>query len=172
MSTNPEDMMRMMAAENSAMGEAMKTPPPNAESSVVQTPALDKIGLELFQPHMTENGFNTFLTLVHWAILQQDLHEGKTIKYTNETYAAMNAVFAGFGNSFLWESTYEGNVGKFVNLFHFNWYSKGKRFRTDNPLPHKIIRELAGFFANTGKGFKHAEMIQDLVEDPSSYSRL
>lgn len=171
MSDNPQELMQRLAQDSPAMQEAMRTPPPNSDS-VKQMPELDRLGLDLFRGHMTENAFNTFLTLVHWSVLMQKLSDGEQVEWTDETFAAMHGTWVGFGNPFLWESTYKTNIAEFMGLFHFNWHSKGPRYRRENPLPHKVIQELAGAFANPSRGYQHAKAVQDLVEDPSTYKGL
>ena len=171
MSTSPEDIMKMMAEQNPGMAAAMQHPPPNAPDKK-QIPSLDNVGLDLFRPHMTEVAFDIFLTIVHWCILQQKISDGEPIVYDNETFAAMGAATRGFGNAFIWENEYKKNLGATLDLFHMNWYMGGSKFRRDNPLPHKIIRELAPAFANTSKGWSNAEYIRDLIDDPVTYAKL
>lgn len=171
MSTNPEEMMRMMAEQNPAMASAMQHPPPNSPDRK-QIPALDNLGLDLFRPHMTEAAFDVFITIVHWCVLQQNLSDGKEVKYTNETFAAMGAATRGFGNAFIWENEYKRNLGTTLDLFHMNWFLSGDRGRRESPLPHKVIKEMATAFANTSKGFQNAEYIADLVNDPNTYAKL
>jgi hypothetical protein len=171
MSANPADIMQAMAAQNPDMAAAMRQPPPNSPDRK-QTPALDNVGLDLFRPHMTEVAFDVFITIVHWCIMQQKLSDGESLEYSNEVFASMAAATRGFGNSFIWENEYKNSIGKHLDLFHMNWYMGGVKFRRDNPLPHKIIRELAPAFANTSKGWKNAEMIRDLIDDPNTYKDL
>lgn len=171
MSTNQEDLIRTLAGQNPDFASAMQHPPPNA-SGLKKIPVLDNVGLDLFKPHMTEAAFDTFITIVHWCILQQKIATGQTVEYTHETFAAMAAATRGFGNSFIWENEYRGNVGKFLDLFHMNWYQGGPRYREQNPLPHKFIKEVAPMFANTSKGWNHSEMVADLVNDPNTYKLL
>jgi len=171
MSTNPADLMQQLAEINPDLSAAMTHPPPNAPERK-QLPPLDNVGLDLFKHHMTEVAFDVFITIVHWCILQQKISDGEPIQYTNETFAAMSAATRGFGNAFIWENEYRGNVGKHLDLFHMNWFKGGARHRKENPLPHKIIRELAPLFANTSKGWNHMEMLHDLIEDPVTYSKL
>ena len=171
MSDELRKQMEQIMSENLAMKETLQTPPPNDPTMSVN-PKLDSLGLDLFAPHMTANAYNTFLSIVHWAILCQKLFEGKRIEWDNGTYAAMQAPFVGFGNPHLWETTYATNVGQIVHHIFFNWQSKGHKYREKNPLPRRIIEEMAGSFANKGKGWKHTEMVQDLVADEATYKML
>jgi hypothetical protein len=163
--------MEQLAAHNPAMAQAMQHPPPNAPNKT-ELPPLDNVGLDLFKYHMTEVAFQTFITIVHWCILQQNISDGKKVEYTNETFAAMAAATRGFGNAFIWENEYKNSMGKFLDLFHMNWFIQGEKYRRENPLPHKFIRECSAVFANTSKGWSNAEFIADLVQDPNTYTKL
>lgn len=171
MSTSPEDIMRRIASENPEMAKAFQQPPPNAPD-LKQTPKLDTVGLDLLKPHMTEVAFDIFITIVHWCILQQRLSDGEPVEYTPEVFAAMGAATRGFGNAFIWENEYRTNVGKFLDLFHSNWFRNGDRFRREHPLPHKFIREVAPLFANVSRGWHHSEAVADLIGDPNTYRLL
>ena len=166
-----DDQQRLaqMAQEDVAMQEMVQTAPPQ---TTVQTPDMDKLGLNLFEPHMSPNGFNTFLSLVHWALLCQRLSDGDDVDWSDEVYAAQQAAFVGFGNAYLWDTTYSGNVAKLAHEKFFNWHLKGPKYRKKNRLSHKFVSELATVFANTSKGWHHARMIADLVEDPATYEKL
>lgn len=163
------EMMGQMGNEDAALGQALQTPPPQ---TVDQNPALDEKGIGALKVHMSENGFNTFLTILHWAIVCQDLSDGKPIVWTDETYATMQAPFVGFGNSFLWSSTYESNIAKIVHAHFLNWHGEGSRFRKENKLPHIMLKQVAPLMANQARGYVHMQYIRDLVNDPKLYQQL
>ena len=164
------EMMKQMAAEDGAYGELVNTPPPTAGFS--RNPELDRLGLELFSPHMTLNAYNTFLSLIHWAILCQKMVKGESLTMDNSTFAAMQAPFVGFGNPELWETTYRSNISQFVHNEFFLWYLNGKRYQIDNPLPHIIVKKIAPVLSNRSKGWSHAKEIADLIADPKTYEKL
>jgi len=157
-----DTIMTQMSREDAAFGQAVSEKPPQLVSA---NPELDDMGLAVLKPHMSENAFNTFLTLLHWSIVTQDLSDGKPIVWNEATYAAMQAPFVGFGNAYMWESTYANNIGKIVHSHYFNWQTKGRRYRELNRLPHILLREIAPLMSNQGKGWKHAQYVQEWVMD-------
>lgn len=173
MSTPQEEqmaqLMSKMGQEDAALGQAIQTPPPQMQS---QNPQLRSLGLEVLKPHMSENGYDTFLTILHWAVLSQKLNDGEPIIWSDEIYATMQAPFVGFGNSFLWDSTYSSNIAKIVHAHFLNWHGNGARYRTENKLPHIILKEVAPLMANQAKGWTHMQMIRDYVNDPKFYAQL
>lgn len=172
MSTHQEQMNQLMGAmgnEDQALGQAMQTQPPQLENT---NPELDDLGLSAFKVHMSENGYNTFLTLLHWAVMCQKLSDGETIRWTDASYATMQAPFVGFGNAFLWESTYSANLAKIVHAHFLNWHGNGARFRKENKLPHILIREVAPLMANQARGWQHMQFIRDLAADPKIYDKV
>lgn len=162
-------LMEKVSTENASMAQALQTPPPSAVS---QSPTLDGMGLEALQIHMSENGYATLLSLVHWAILCQRLSDGEEIIWSNETYAAMQAPFVGFGNPFMWENTYQANIGRIVHAHFFNWHTRGRRNRRENRFPDIIVREVAPLLANQAKGYQSSMEVQDIVADPAIYKGL
>jgi len=157
-----------MAREDMTFGQAIKETPPQLSTA---NPQLDGMGLEALRTHMSENGYNTFLTLLHWSILCQDLSDGKEVVWDEATYAALQAPFVGFGNAHLWENTYAGNIGKIVHAHFFNWQTKGRRYRKVNRLPHILLKEIAPLLANQAKGWTHAQYVQEWVMDENNLEK-
>lgn len=160
--------MAQMGGENSEMGQAFQSAP----AANNQMPSLPELGLERFKPHMTANGYDTFISLVHWGIHCQNLVEGKPMTWTDATFACMSSGFVGFGNSFLWESTYSSNIQKIVHALFTNWHARGDRYRRENKLPHLLIKDIAPLLANINRGWSHMQFVQDLISDPDTYTKL
>lgn len=174
MSTSPTEqqmteLMGQMGNEDAALGQALQQPPPQVTD---QNPQLDDMGVEALKVHMSENAYTTFLTILHWAVTCQKLSDGEPIVWSDETYATMQAPFVGFGNSFLWSSTYESNIAKIVHAHFLNWHGEGARFRKHNKLPHIMLKQVAPLMANQARGWVHMQYIRDLVNDPSLYAKL
>jgi hypothetical protein len=167
MSANEIDLLNQMSAENTNIGQAVQEKPPQIAAS--QMPELDQLGLDAFRVHMSENGYNTFLSIMHWAVMVQRMSNGETVEWSDETFAGMSAGFVGFGNPIQWEATYSSNIAIIVHSHYLNWHAEGAGFRRNNPLPHKLIREVAPLFANMNKGWQHAQAIRDLTNDPRSF---
>lgn len=163
------DLLKQMSGEDMKLQQALQESPPQIQR---QTPEIDHLGMENFRVHMSDNGYNTFLTIIHWAVLVQKLSDGEPVKWTDETYSALSAAFVGFGNPIQWEATYASNIGIIVNAHYLNWHGEGEKFRRANPLPHKLIREVAPLFANTNKGWAHSQYIRDLINDKEMYSKV
>lgn len=171
--STPQDqtsqLLSQMGKENPSLGQAMQESPPQIQN---QNPTLDDMGIEALKVHMSENAYNTFLTLLHWAITCQKLSDGEPIDWDDATYATMQAGFVGFGNPFLWESTYENNLAKIVHAHFLNWHGSGSRYRKDNKLPHILLKEVAPLMANSSRGWAHMQYIRDLINDPKLYQKL
>ena len=170
MSDQTADLLRQMANENVDIKGALQETPPQIRPS--QMPNMDEMGLGAFRVHMSPNGYDTFMTIIHWAVLAQNLSDGKEVKWADETFAALSAGFVGFGNPLDWQATYSSNLGIIVHSHYLNWHGEGAKFRRENPLPHKLIREVAPLFANVNKGYQHMQMLRDLIADPKTYGQL
>lgn len=164
-----QELMGKMGNEDAALDQALQTPPPQMQN---QNPTLNDMGLEALKVHMSENGYNTFLTIMHWAVMSQKMSDGIPIKWDDEAYATMQAPFVGFGNAFLWESSYSSNIAKIVHAHFLNWHGNGARYRAENKLPHIMLKEVAPLMANQARGWVHMQYIRDLVNDASLYTKL
>lgn len=171
--STPDDQMQQlmgqMGNENLALGQAMQETPPQEAN---QNPILDDLGVGILRSHMSENAYNTFVSILHWAVTCQKLSDGEPIEWNDGTYATMQSAFVGFGNGFLWESTYSGNISKIVHAHFLNWHGNGARYRKENKLPHIMLREIAPLLSNQGKGWVHMQMIRDHTNDPKLYEKL
>ena len=169
MSTQQEELLKAMGKENVAIQQATAETPPQLQN---MNPELDDMGLDALRVHMSENAYNTFLTLLHWATVCQKMSDGEELVWGDEMYACMGSPFTGFGNPFLWESTYTDNVAKMVHFLFMNWHTDGARERAANKLPHRLLKELAPVMANQSKGWAHMGFVKDLVADPKLYKQL
>jgi hypothetical protein len=165
------DYMRQMAGDDTALQETLQTPTPASQDTAHQNPALNNLGLNEFAKHMTTNAFNTFISVIHWSVLCQNLLERKPIEWTDEAYAAMQAPFVGFGNAYLWEATYSNNLAKIIHAEYFSWHLMGRGYQVQNRLPELLIKKIAPILANTSQGWEHARSVADLISDPRTYQQ-
>lgn len=169
MSRDQNALLTEMAKENLSLGGMLQEKPPQMQDV---NPELADKGLKDLRVHMSENAYNTFLTIMHWAITCQKLSEGEKIQWGDESFACMQAPFVGFGNAFHWESSYKDNLGKLVHAIYINWHTDGASERYRNKLPHRLVKEIAPLLSNMSRGWDHMMMVKDMVSDGKIYEQL
>lgn len=164
------DLLKGISEDNVSVRNMLSEPPPQVKPKPM--PELPDLGLDKFRIHMSANGYDTFLTIIYWSVLCQQLSDGEKVDWDDGTFAAMSAGFVGFGNALHWDADYKASLGNIIHAHYLNWHGEGPKFRKNNPLPHKLIREVAPLFANTSRGYEHMQMLRDLINDPDTYNNL
>lgn len=135
-------------------------PPPKAP-----VPAVDSLGLEEFQKYMSPNSFDTFITLMHFAVHQQEIFEGVEMEWGPEKVALAVAPFVGFGNPVMWENAYRHPMRERILPIILRWNRKGAKFQKKNPLPWMFLEYLACDFAQAEKGHQNALAMEEILQD-------
>lgn len=128
-------------------------------------PGVDDLGLGEFRKYMSQNGFDTFITLLHFAIHQQEIIEGKSMEWGPDKMAVAAAPFVGFGNPIYWENSYRHVLKERLIAILLRWHRKGLKFQKKNPLPWLFLEYLACDFAQPEKGYQNALAIEDILQD-------
>ena len=135
-------------------------PPPRPAIAVP-----DALGLEAFQPHMAPNGFDTFVTLMHYMIHLQQVFSGEEMEWGDDKMAIAAAPFVGFGNPVMWENAYRIPMRERILPLIMRWHRKGKVWQKKNPIPGLFLEHIACDFAQTTRGVEHARAIEDILQD-------
>lgn len=140
----------------------MNTEPP-PRPSIAQ---VDSLGLDDFKDLMEPDGFDTFISLLHFMIHQQEIFEGKTLKWGPEKMALAAAPFVGFGNPQKWELSYSGALSNHIISILLKWNRRPGAWKRENPLPWLFIEAFACDFAAISRGQEKANALDQILMDP------
>lgn len=135
-------------------------PPPK-----LALPEVNDLGLDAFKRYMSPNGFDTFVTLMHYMIHQQEIFEGKSMEWGPEKTAIAVAPFVGFGNPVMWENAYRLPLKERLLSIILRWHRKGAKWQKKNPLPWLFAEHMACDFAQTEKGYSATMAIEEILQD-------